>query len=507
MKIRSRTRLARLILGLCVGGAGILGSRAAQGAKVDDDLAKEDIPELRFDFSMFGGYHWFNGEHSLGRNNDSPKEISPKNGIAFGGRLGLHFNRWVGIEVEAGAVPSGTRGATPDAVTGDLGTTKMWVFGYRGSVIVNLNDGYAFQPFLLAGYGGLTTLVDNTNIVPASTWGFLHAGLGFKIGFTPWTGIRFDGRVMAPWTVLSPTIPKGDRIDYHGPDFEVLGSFFVNFGEVEKMRIYQKEKVIEAPKRGDKDGDGILDDVDRCPTEPEDKDGFQDQDGCPDPDNDNDGIPDGLDKCPNEAEDKDGFQDEDGCPDPDNDGDGILDTLDKCPNQAEDKDGFQDEDGCPDPDNDGDGIPDTLDKCPNQPETFNKYKDDDGCPDEVPPEVKKFTGVIEGINFKTASAEILPGSFVLLDRAVKVLADFPDVNMEISGHTDSRGKPDYNRDLSQRRADSVKMYFTSRGIANSRLQSVGYGPTRPIADNKSANGRATNRRTEFRLIDSGDKPQ
>ena len=101
----------------------------------------------------------------------------------------------------------------------------------------------------------------------------------------------------------------------------------------------------------------------------------------PELDSDGDGIPDARDQCPNQPEDKDGFQDDDGCPDPDNDGDGIPDAQDKCPNQPEDRDGFQDDDGCPDPDNDGDGIPDAQDRCPNQPETINGFQDDDGCPD------------------------------------------------------------------------------------------------------------------------------
>jgi OOP family OmpA-OmpF porin len=331
-------------------------------------------------------------------------------------------------------------------------------------VIVNLTNSYVFQPFILAGYGGLTSLVDNTNIVGNDTWGFLHAGLGAKVGLTPAIGLRLDGRILVPWTALDPVIPKGNtRAPYDGPDFQVLVSAFLNFGVIQKV-------VIESS--GDRDGDG---------------------------------IPDNLDKCPDEPEDKDGFQDEDGCPDLDNDGDGIPDALDKCPNEPEDKDGFQDEDGCPDPDNDNDGIPDARDKCPNEPETFNNYKDDDGCPDEVPAEVKKFTGVIEGINFKTGSADILAGSYVLLDRAVKVLQDYPDVNLEISGHTDSRGKAEYNLNLSQRRADAVKTYFVQRGVASVRLQAVGFGLTRPIADNKTSSGRATNRRTEFRLINPSEK--
>jgi hypothetical protein len=101
-------------------------------------------------------------------------------------------------------------------------------------------------------------------------------------------------------------------------------------------------------------------------------------------DRDGDGIVDRHDRCPLEPEDHDGFQDDDGCPDPDNDGDGIPDAVDRCPLEPEDHDGFQDDDGCPDPDNDGDGIPDAVDRCPLEPETPNGWQDDDGCPDELP---------------------------------------------------------------------------------------------------------------------------
>jgi outer membrane protein OmpA-like peptidoglycan-associated protein len=341
-------------------------------------------------------------------------------------------------------------------------------------------------------------------VVPADNWGILHAGVGAKIGFSDRTGLRIEGRASAPWTILSPPIPRGSRLAYGGPDFEVLGSLYLNFGELPGSRtIVKKEVTVVTP--ADPDGDGISGPADKCPNIAEDKDGFQDEDGCPDADNDNDGIPDLRDKCPNEAEDKDGFEDEDGCPDLDNDKDGVSDARDKCPNEPEDKDGFQDDDGCPDPDNDNDGVPDSRDKCPNEAETRNHYQDDDGCPDEIPVEVKKFTGVIEGINYKTGSAEILPGSYAILDRAVKVLQDFPDVNLEISGHTDSRGKADYNRDLSQRRADAVKNYFVGRGINANRLSSIGYGMDRPIADNRTQSGRGRNRRTEFRLVNPGER--
>jgi outer membrane protein OmpA-like peptidoglycan-associated protein len=493
--------MSRFPVALFLGTLLLLGAGRAQAQEQVTTVTGEENPEYRFDISFFGGGHFFTEEHALGRAKGSPTDISPKSSGLFGASLGMHFNRWIGIEAEFLGVPTRTYNPNNDIQY----DAKLWVFGYRGSFVLHLSDSWKLQPYLLAGYGGLTSLSSDQSVVSGDTWSFLHAGAGFNVGFTPWVGLRLSGRILVPWTA-TPLIPHGDRIGYTGPDFEVFGGLYFNFSEVERIQIFSKEKIIErVPTNKDKDGDGIADNVDKCPNEPEDKDGFQDDDGCPDLDNDGDGIPDAIDKCPNQPEDKDGFEDEDGCPDPDNDKDGILDGLDKCPNEPEDKDGFQDQDGCPDPDNDKDGIPDAIDKCPNEPETVNHYKDEDGCPDEVPAEVKKFTGVIEGINFKTASAEILPGSWAVLDRALKVLQDYPDVNLEISGHTDSKGKAAYNLGLSQRRADAVKLYFVSRGIASNRLVSIGYGKDRPIADNSTASGRATNRRTEFKLIDVGKK--
>ena len=134
---------------------------------------------------------------------------------------------------------------------------------------------------------------------------------------------------------------------------------------------------------GDRDGDGIADDQDKCPADAEDHDGFEDTDGCPDPDNDRDSVIDVNDRCPNDP-----GPPPSGCPKKgrgaDADGDGILDANDKCPDEPEDRDGFEDEDGCPDVDNDRDGIPDVKDLCPNDPETVNGYQDEDGCPDVKP---------------------------------------------------------------------------------------------------------------------------
>ena len=250
----------------------------------------------------------------------------------------------------------------------------------------------------------------------------------------------------------------------------------------------------------DTDGDGIQDKYDLDPTHAEDFDGFQDNDGRPDPDNDNDGIPDIVDKAPLQPEDMDGFQDEDGVPDPDNDGDGIADVDDKCPNEPEDMDGFQDEDGCPDLDNDGDGIVDAKDACPNEPETMNGYQDDDGCPDTKPiPQLEKAGAklVMEGVNFGSGSASLTSESFAILDKVVEGLKDNPEVNIEVRGYTDSQGRASTNQQLSEKRAQTVMNYLINVGIDASRLRAVGYGEEDPIADNNTAAGRAKNRRIEF----------
>jgi outer membrane protein OmpA-like peptidoglycan-associated protein len=249
-----------------------------------------------------------------------------------------------------------------------------------------------------------------------------------------------------------------------------------------------------APGPGDQDGDGILDNVDQCPRVAEDKDGFQDDDGCPDPDNDGDGIPDAADKCPNEPEDKDGFQDDDGCPELDNDGDGIADTADKCPDEPEDKDGFEDDDGCPDPDNDKDGILDADDKCP-----LELGVPPDGCPRKYNLVVVTETKIElkQTVYFDTNRAVIKKVSFALLDDVARALADNPKIKVEIGGHTDSQGNDAFNLKLSQQRASAVRIYLIKKGITSDRMVAKGYGENVPIADNRTTAGRAQNRRVEF----------
>ncbi len=243
----------------------------------------------------------------------------------------------------------------------------------------------------------------------------------------------------------------------------------------------------------DRDGDGIPDSRDACPDEPEDKDGFQDEDGCPDPDNDGDGIPDALDKCPNDPEDKDGFQDADGCPDRDNDNDGIPDAIDKCPNDPEDKDGFEDADGCPDLDNDGDGIPDDKDKCPNDPETFNGFQDEDGCPDvratngpEERPDRIDLKG--QPIAFDRNN-KLTPQSRQLLTAAAAIIKQRQltirvEVHVALGTKSPNAGvvatQKKKDKQTAQRRAQEVLAFLVSQGVAQQQIQAVGIGSERPL---------------------------
>lgn len=285
---------------------------------------------------------------------------------------------------------------------------------------------------------------------------------------------------------------------------------------------------VEAPK--DRDGDLIPDPADACPDQPEDKDGFNDEDGCPEADNDNDGIvdtadkcpdvagpiqnlgcpitdkdgdgiPDDKDKCPNEPEDRDNYQDDDGCPDLDNDGDGIPDTTDKCPSTAEDKDLFEDEDGCPEPDNDQDGVLDEKDDCPNQPGPVENK----GCPKKysLVQVTKDRIEIKKQINFATGSAKIVGKvSQDILSEVSQALRDNPQIKkVRVEGHTDSVGDDVKNMKLSQARADSVKAALIKLGVDPLRMDAVGFGETKPIASNSTASGRAENRRTEFNIVE------
>ncbi len=231
----------------------------------------------------------------------------------------------------------------------------------------------------------------------------------------------------------------------------------------------------------DRDGDGVLDTFDRCPDTP----GLASLQGCPD--RDGDGIADIDDKCPDVA----GVARFQGCPIPDTDGDGINDEVDKCPTVP----GLARYQGCPIPDTDGDGVNDEDDKCINDKGPASNF----GCPVISEEIIKRIKIAAQNIFFETAKSTLLARSFPKLNDVVSILKDNPSFKVQIDGHTDSQGSDEYNHTLSHDRAASVKAYLVSKGIDESRLSSTGYGETKPVEDNKTAVGRAQNRRVEMTL--------
>lgn len=256
----------------------------------------------------------------------------------------------------------------------------------------------------------------------------------------------------------------------------------------------------------DNDADRIPDDKDQCPNDPEDDDGFQDNDGCPDVDNDNDGVQDLNDRCPNEAETINEYQDDDGCPDSrprgDTDNDRIPDDADRCPSEPEDFDGFQDDDGCPDPDNDSDGIPDVNDRCRDAAETINGIDDEDGCPESRVQVDSQSIKISERIYFDTGKNTIQQRSFDLMDEIAAVLVAHPEIKrVRIEGHTDNVGPDNNNLKLSGARAEAVRDHLIRKGVAAGRLDARGFGEMYPLESNDTESGRAANRRVEFIIVE------
>ena len=230
----------------------------------------------------------------------------------------------------------------------------------------------------------------------------------------------------------------------------------------------------------DRDNDGVADKDDKCP----DVAGKPELNGCPDADGD--GITDAEDACP----DVFGLKEFNGCPD--TDGDGIADKDDKCPQQA----GPKENNGCPWPDRDGDGVLDKDDECPDVKGTVAN----NGCPEVTQEVQKKLNDFAKTILFDLGKATIKPESADVLDNIVKVLNEFKKAKFSVEGYTDSTGNKAKNIKLSEARANSVKDYLVAKGIAADRLSAKGFGPEKPVADNKTKAGREQNRRVEINLV-------
>lgn len=233
----------------------------------------------------------------------------------------------------------------------------------------------------------------------------------------------------------------------------------------------------------DTDNDGVLDDLDKCPGTPPGT--AVDSNGCElSLDDDGDGVANDVDKCPGTP--AGAKVDATGC-EIDSDGDGVGDGRDQCPNTP--AGAKVDEKGC-ELDTDGDGVVDSQDKCPDTPK--GDRVDFVGC--SFKEEIK-----LPGVVFETNRADLKPESIPVLEGAIATLKRYPELNIEVAGHTDSRGSDAYNLDLSARRADTVLKYLHDGGVTNA-LTSRGYGERQPVAGNNDDDGRQQNRRVVLRVL-------
>ena len=319
-----------------------------------------------------------------------------------------------------------------------------------------IKDNNLFAPFLTTGIGAGYYTGDFGAYVPA--------GGGIQVNFNSMSYIMLQ---MQYRFTLTKDVMKDNM-------FYSLG-FLQNFGPEKPAEVAPPPPPVVL----DRDNDGIADADDKCPDVP----GLASLQGCPD--KDGDGIADADDKCPDVA----GIAKYQGCPIPDTDGDGINDEEDKCPAVK----GVARYQGCPIPDTDGDGINDEEDKCPTKP----GVPENAGCPVIAKEVIEKINFAAKNVFFNSGSFKLMPKSYKSLNEVVNILKADESLFLDIDGHTDAQGADDKNQVLSENRAKAVKDYLVSKGVAESRLTSTGYGETKPVADNATAAGRAKNRRTEM----------
>ncbi len=353
----------------------------------------------------------------------------------------------------------------------DLDLVSRFKF-YNGN---DIKENALFKPYLYTGVSGsYISELENKRGRGNNFAANVPMGLGFKIGKGEKVNFDLNGAFRIG---LFNKIPNR---------WEYQAGFAFNFGQ-KKEEPAPPPVVQPAPK--DTDGDGIIDVNDDCPTVA----GIAQFNGCPD--TDGDGIPDSEDECPTEA----GIARLNGCPAPvDTDGDGIPDDMDECPTEA----GPKETNGCPvevivieEPDRDGDGIADKYDLCPDTPGVVEEK----GCPKPTLEVIEQLNFIARSIFFKFNSHELAYESKAKLDEIADIMKRFPNAKFLIAGHTDSKGSAEYNKKLSQERADSVVKYLVSKGIPASNLSSIGYGEEQPIATNDTEEGRQQNRRVVISL--------
>ncbi len=415
---------------------------------------------------------------------DHDNDIAPLGGLRFA----WHFGQRVSAYVDGTWV-----GYTGDkALFGDINE-----YAFRAGPEWYANPESKWQFFVNLGAGAMKL---DSDLGGSDGRGFVSMGIGGRRGWQPGS---FRIELRGDRTVTSAEGLNGADVSA----IKLVAGWSFGIGPLPKDTdgdgVYdKKDKCPDTPHGAivdakgcpkDSDGDGVWDGIDQCPDTPH---GWPvDARGCP-LDSDGDGVPDGKDKCPNTP--KGCTVNADGCP-KDSDADGICDGVDACPNTPGGC--TVDARGCPS-DADGDGVCDGLDKCPGTPR--GAKVDANGCPPPPPPPVfipqSKKELVLEKVYFETDSAKLKPESAETLDKVAASLKDFPDVKIQVAGHTDSTGSAAHNMKLSEARAASVMEYLVSKGVNPANLSAKGYGETEPVADNKTAEGKAQNRRVGLRRL-------
>lgn len=360
---------------------------------------------------------------------------------------------------------------TQDYMINDV--DNLTYYGIDGMIKYGFLQKSWFNPFVHVG-GGYTWIDDMGN-------GTVNGGVGVNFWFSENVALTLQSTYKHTFEdQAEANVPRHIQ-HFAGLTFKFGGK------DTDKDGIYDKddlcpeefglEKFQGCP---DTDGDGIPDKDDTCPQEA----GLPEFQGCPD--RDGDGIADKDDACPDVA----GLSQFQGCPD--KDGDGIADKDDKCPDVA----GPKENGGCPWPDTDGDGVLDKDDLCPNVKGTSANR----GCPEVTEEVIKRLNEFARTILFNSGKATFKEETMPVLNSMLAIFKEYPQAKFSIEGHTDSDGSNALNQTLSENRAGAVRNFLIEGGIAADRLMSSGFGETKPIATNKTAAGKAQNRRVEIKLI-------
>ncbi len=351
-----------------------------------------------------------------------------------------------------------------DPVRGDgLGVATEWRWAFGG--FIPIQDGKYRVGLNLFGQTGLAS----TSIVGDTIFTTPNTSLEFNI-----EGRMRFGHAGRFWAGFGAG--RGIVMGYGATDLRVVGMLgaYVPLLDIEVPSPQVEKKLKVTKGLPDRDGDGIPDENDACPDEPEDHQGNDPNDGCPMP--------------------------------PDRDGDGIPDTKDACPDKPGPANNDPAQNGCPDEDLDKDGIPNAEDACPKEPGQSSTAPGKNGCPSFIKMDAGQIR-ILQQVHFATGKAQILPDSFPMLQEIVNVLKVNPNIKrMSIEGHTDNRGAAAMNKKLSQDRAESVMAWLVQHGIEQPRLEAHGYGMEKPIDNNSTDAGRAANRRVEFKIVEE-EKPK